>query len=117
MSGIALKVLPQFPAQVTGIAPIVVAKSGLSYTISYNPLVATLAVVQIKQKLVTDATFDMINATIPGAPSSAIRQAWDGGGLTQIGGPLLTHIFGPTGLNLNAGQQSAFLAAAALLLY
>ncbi len=36
MSGIQLKVLPQFPAQVVGVAPIIVTKVGLTSTISIS---------------------------------------------------------------------------------
>jgi hypothetical protein len=115
MSGVQLKVLPQFPAQVSGIAPIVVTKVGLTYTISYNPLTATLAVSQIKQQLVANGQFDTILATIPGSPSSTVNMIWTGGGFTQTNGPLLASIFATLGYN--AAQQAAFLAAAALFPY
>lgn len=115
MSGVQLKVLPQFPAQVTGVAPIVVTKTGLSYTISFNQLVASLAVAQVKQKLVADGTFDTVLNSISGDPRTAVNQVWTSGGFTQTGGPLLTAIF--TTLALNASQQAAFIAAAALYTY
>lgn len=115
MSNIQLKMLPQFPAQVTAVAPIVVTKSGLTYTFSFNPLVGTLAVTQIKRQLVAIAQFDTILATIPGDPQSAVMQIWTGGGTTQITGPLLTSIFATLGYN--AAQQATFIAAAALFPY
>jgi hypothetical protein len=115
MSNIQLKVLPQFPAQVTGVAPIVVTKAGLTYTISYNALVSQLAVSQIKQQLVAIAQFDTVLASIPGDPKSSVNQVWTGGGFTQITGPLLASIFATLGYN--AAQQTAFIAAAALYPY
>lgn len=115
MSGVALKVLPIFPAQVTGVAPIVVTKSGLSYVISFNQLVANLAVSQIKQKLVADGTFDTVLNSIPSSPSNTVNGIWTGGGFTQPNGPLLTAIF--TTLGLNAAQQAAFIAAAELFTF
>ena len=115
MSNIQLKVLPQFPAQVRGVAPIVVTKSGLTYTISYNALVSQLAVSQIKQQLVAISQFDTILATIPADPKSAVMEIWTGGGFTQIAGPLLTSIFATLGYN--ASQQATFIAAAALFPY
>jgi hypothetical protein len=115
MSGNLFKALPQFPAQVSGIAPIVVTKSGLTYTISYSAAAGQLSVVQIKQQLVAISQFDTILATIPGDPKSAVKQIWDGNGSTQLSGPLLASIF--TTLGYNAAQQVTFLAAAALFPY
>lgn len=37
MSGIQLRVLPSFPAQVVGVSPIVVTRSGLTYTFTFSP--------------------------------------------------------------------------------
>ncbi len=112
MSNIQLKVLPQFPAQVSGVAPIVVTKSGLTYTISYSAAAGQLAVSQIKQQLIAISQFDAILATIPADPKSTVNQIWTGGGMTQITGPLLTSIFATLGYS--AAQQTTFNAAAAL---
>lgn len=115
MSGIQFKALPQFPAQVLGIPPIVVTKSGLTYTLSYNALVASLSVVQVKQQLNVLGLFNTVNAAIPVSVTSNVNQAWNSGGFTQIGGPLLTFIF--TTISYNAAQQATFNAAAAVLPY
>ncbi len=37
MGGIQLRVLPDFPAQVVAVSPIVVTRSGLTYTFSFSP--------------------------------------------------------------------------------
>lgn len=115
MSGNQFAVIPRFPAQVTGVAPIVVTKAGLTYTISFNQLVGTLAVPQIKQQLVAIGQFDTIAAAIPGDPKSAVNEIWAGNGPTQITGPLLALIYATLGYN--AGQQATFNAAAALFPY
>jgi hypothetical protein len=115
MSNIQLKVLPAFPAQVSGVAPIVVTKSGLTYTIGYSAALGQLSVVQIKQQLVAITQFDTILATIPGDPKSAVKQIWDGNGFTQLTGPLLTSIYATLGYS--PAQQATFNAAAALFSY
>ncbi len=105
-----LKILPRFTADLVGIAPIVVTKSGLQYTISYSTAAAEVSVVGVKQELVSLGVFDTILATIPGSPSDAVNQAWTGGGKTQATGPLLTSIF--TTLGYTQPQKDAFIAAA-----
>ena len=108
MSNIQLKVLPQFPAQVIGVAPIVVVKSGLTYTISLSGTSGFVQVNQVKQWLASLSLFDTIAATIPGAPQNALNIAWNGGGPTETTGPLLTSIFATLGYN--PGQQAAAIA-------
>ena len=115
MSGNLLKTLPQFPAQVIGVAPIVITKAGLTYTISYNALTSQFAVAQIKRQLVAIGQFDTIAALVPGDPKDAVNQVWTGGGFTQVTGPLIPFVFSTLGYN--AGQQATFLAAAALFPY
>lgn len=105
-----LKILPRFQADLVGISPIVVTKSGLQYTIAFTTAAAEVSVVGVKQELVSRGVFDTILATIPGGPADAVNQAWTGGGKTQATGPLLTSIF--TTLGYSAAQQAEFITAA-----
>ncbi len=105
-----LKILPRFAADLIGISPIVVTKTGLQYTISFTATASEVSVVGIKQELIARGVFDTILITIPGGPGDAVNEAWTGGGKTQATGPLLTSIF--TTLGYTQPQKDEFIAAA-----
>lgn len=111
-----LQIQPVFPAQVIGISPIIISKSGLTYTFSFNALGTQLSVVQAKRELVTLGFFDVAAAAIPGDPKDPVNMAWMGGGVTQPTGPLMTAIFSAIGYATQP-QKDAFIAAALLFSY
>ncbi len=66
MSGIQLRVLPSFPSQVVAVSPIVVTRSGLTYTFSFAP----------------PAGFYIGSATV--ATASRLRRALETAGKRQV---------------------------------
>lgn len=116
MAGVQLKVLPRFPAQVTGTLPIVVTKTGLTYNISYSQPAGVISVTQVKRQLVVLGLFDTAAAAIPGNPQDPINMAWSSGGSTQTTGPMMTAIFSAINYNTQT-LQNGFINAALALTY
>lgn len=74
MSGTKFGVAPLLPAQITGIYPIVVAKSGLAYTISYG--VGVTGTVTRRQWFEAVATLYDMNTLFTAVSADANTDAW-----------------------------------------
>ncbi len=113
MSGTRFGVTPQLPAQITGVYPIVVSKSGLAYTISFGYAVGTVTRRQwfeaVAQLYNMNTLATSINADM-NVPASI--QYYAGYGVTP--GDALA-VFTKAALGLNDAQVSALFTLAATL--
>jgi len=73
MSGTQFAVTPKLPAQITGVAPIVVTKSGLAYTISLG---APVGSVTKRQWFSAVATLYNLNTVLAAVNANANDPAW-----------------------------------------
>jgi len=73
MSGVQFGVTPKLPAQITGVAPIVVTKSGLAYTISMG---APVGSVTKRQWFEAVASLYNMNTLFVAVSANANDPAW-----------------------------------------
>lgn len=114
MSGIKFGVSPQIPSQITGVYPIVVTKSGLSYIISYGSGLA--GTVTRRQWFEAVATLYNMNTLFAAVSADANNAAWiqfyAGYGVTS--GDALSTLTQTT-FGLTSTQLSALFTLAATL--
>jgi hypothetical protein len=114
MSGTRFAVTPQLPAQITGIYPIVVTKSGLAYTIAFaSGLVGT---VTKKQWFEAVALLYNMNTLFTAVAADANDPAWIQfyGGYGVTSGDALSTLTKTT-FALNDAQLAALFTLAATL--
>ena len=114
MSGSTFAVTPKLPAMLQGTFPIVVTKSGLSYTISYGG--APAGSVTLRQFISAVAILYNLNplfAAINANANDASFIQFYTGGLVAPGDPIV--VLATTVFALTAGQASALFTLAATL--
>jgi len=114
MSGTKFGVTPQLPAQLVGVYPIVIAKSGLAYTISFAS--GIIGTVTKKQWFEAVATLYNMNTLFTAVSADANDPAWIQfyGGYGVTSGDALSTLTQTT-FSLTSAQLAALFTLAATL--